>query len=62
MFDALIKTFQSEGVAGLYAGVTLNLVKVIPMSAIQFTAFEELKKAFIKYNEKAYSSKAASKF
>lgn len=60
MVDALIKTFQREGISGLYRGVTLNLVKVVPMAMVQFTAFEEVKKAFIKYNEKQAATAAAA--
>lgn len=50
-FDALSSIYKKEGFLGLYKGISFNLLKAIPYQAVQFTALEEIKKAFRNYNE-----------
>ena len=44
------KIYQEEGIPGFFKGVHLNFFKVIPYTAIQYFLNEEVKNAFIKYN------------
>lgn len=48
MIDAFMTVYNKEGVPGLYRGVGLNLIKVVPFAALQFTILEETRKAFFK--------------
>jgi len=51
MFDAFKQVLAKEGPIGLYRGVGLNLVKVVPFAALQFTLVEETRKAFVRVNQ-----------
>ena len=51
MIDAFKTVVKQDGVGGLYRGVGLNLIKVVPFAALQFTIKEETQKAFIRFNE-----------
>lgn len=51
MIDAFKTVVQKDGVMGLYRGVGLNLVKVVPFAALQFTILDETRKAFFKLND-----------
>jgi solute carrier family 25 phosphate transporter 23/24/25/41 len=42
-FDCLHKVISTEGMAGVYAGLTANLVKLAPTGAISFLAVETIK-------------------
>eukprot|EP00766_Chilomastix_caulleryi_P003187 gnl/Chilomastix_caulleri/424.p1 GENE.gnl/Chilomastix_caulleri/424~~gnl/Chilomastix_caulleri/424.p1 ORF type:complete len:290 (+),score=94.10 gnl/Chilomastix_caulleri/424:87-956(+) len=48
MFDCAIKIVQHEGVSGLFKGITMNLVKVVPFSALSFYCFGEANALFNK--------------
>ncbi|KAG8806080.1 hypothetical protein FRC19_007478 [Serendipita sp. 401] len=41
--DAAVKTFQTEGIAGLYRGMWPNLIKVAPAMATSFYVYENVK-------------------
>lgn len=47
--DAVQRILRSEGVAGLYRGLSANLVRVIPSTAVTFVAYEELSKRIMKH-------------
>jgi hypothetical protein len=51
MLDAFKTVVQKDGFMGLYRGVGLNLIKVVPFAALQFTILEETRKAFFKLND-----------
>jgi solute carrier family 25 phosphate transporter 23/24/25/41 len=51
MMDAFKTVIEKDGVAGLYRGVGINLIKVVPYAALQFTIVEETRKAFFKLND-----------
>ena len=59
MIDAFKTVVKQEGVGGLYRGVGLNLVKVVPFAALQFTIKEETHKAFVRFNESLERKKNA---
>jgi solute carrier family 25 phosphate transporter 23/24/25/41 len=44
MVDAIKKTVAYEGVGGLYKGIGLNFLKVLPAVAVSWTVYENLKK------------------
>lgn len=43
--DCAVKMIQREGVTGLYKGLAANSVRCIPGAAIQFAAYDILKRA-----------------
>jgi len=47
--DAIRQTVQSDGVAGLWHGYRLNIVRTIPQCIITFTAYETAAKALTAY-------------
>lgn len=42
--DCAVKTFQNEGVAGLYKGLTPSLLKVVPAVSISWACYDSLTK------------------
>ncbi|QQK40529.1 Mitochondrial substrate carrier [Penicillium digitatum] len=46
LFDALKELWRAGGIRSLFAGNGLNVVKVMPESAIKFGAYESAKRAF----------------
>ena len=50
MIDAFKTVLKQDGIGGFYRGVGLNLIKVVPFAALQFTLKEETQKAFLRYN------------
>lgn len=42
--DCLVKVATQEGVAGLFRGVSANIAKMAPASAITFACYEEILK------------------
>ena len=50
MIDGFTKIVKEDGIVGLYRGVGLNLIKVVPFAALQFTLKDEVKKLFVRYN------------
>lgn len=43
-WDCIKKIAKTEGVGAFYAGIIPNLIKFVPAAAIQFTAYDLLKK------------------
>lgn len=43
MLDCAVKIVKSEGVSGLFKGMSMNLLKVVPFSALSFYCYEESK-------------------
>lgn len=43
MVDCGIQIFKSEGITGLFKGISMNLVKVIPFSALSFYCYGQAK-------------------
>ena len=52
MIDGFTKIVKSEGPLALYKGMSVNLIKVIPFAALEFTLKDELTKAFIRIKSK----------
>ncbi|OHT10171.1 hydrogenosomal membrane protein 31 precursor [Tritrichomonas foetus] len=52
MIDGFTKIVKEDGILGLYRGVGLNLVKVVPFAALQFTLVDETTKAFLRLKKK----------
>lgn len=42
-FDCVIQTYRSHGIGRFYNGVTLNIVRMAPNTAIQFGTYEIFK-------------------
>jgi len=51
VLQALKGIVQNEGVAGLYRGLPLEYVEIVPMTAVTFAVYEAAKRAFIAINE-----------
>jgi solute carrier family 25 phosphate transporter 23/24/25/41 len=49
-FDCVKKTYEKEGIARFYRGVTINIIRMAPNSAIQFASYEFLKQLSTKYS------------
>jgi hypothetical protein len=43
MKDCVQKIFKNEGVLGFYRGGVVNLIKIIPAAAVQFSTYDYLK-------------------
>lgn len=50
LWDVLRKTVRANGIAGLYAGTTANLAKIVPYSGVTFAVFEVCKRIALWYN------------
>ena len=49
IMDCVRKIYKTEGIYGLYRGLSINYVKTFPTLAIQFYALDTLKENFVKY-------------
>ena len=58
MGECFSKTYKNEGLGGFFRGIGINMVKIVPYSALQFTINEEAKGAFIKFNQYMDARKA----
>lgn len=47
MMGTFVSIYQNEGITGYFRGLTINMVKIIPYSALQYTLYAEFKKAII---------------
>ncbi len=45
VWQSLVRMWREEGIKGLMRGNGINCVRIIPYSAVQFTTYEQLKKA-----------------
>lgn len=45
MIGMIKQTVQKEGILGLYSGLRIDLIRVLPANAITFMTFEYVKKA-----------------
>ncbi|OHS96175.1 Mitochondrial substrate carrier family protein B [Tritrichomonas foetus] len=54
MIGCMKSVFKTEGIHGLYKGVALNAIKVIPYSALQYTLYDEVCKLFIRAKKIVY--------
>jgi solute carrier family 25 protein 43 len=50
LWDALRKTIRLNGLVGLYAGITANLVKIVPYSGATFAVYEFCKRLSLWHN------------
>ncbi|KAG9018803.1 hypothetical protein FRB90_009454 [Tulasnella sp. 427] len=48
VYRSLVRMWQEEGFKGFMRGNGANCIRIIPYSAVQFTAYEQLKKFFTK--------------
>ncbi|KAG8894563.1 hypothetical protein FRC00_008761, partial [Tulasnella sp. 408] len=48
VYRSLVRMWQEEGFRGFMRGNGANCIRIIPYSAVQFTAYEQLKKRLIK--------------
>ncbi|KAG9043588.1 hypothetical protein FS837_009377 [Tulasnella sp. UAMH 9824] len=48
VYRSLVRMWQEEGFRGFMRGNGANCIRIIPYSAVQFTAYEQLKKFFTK--------------
>ncbi|KAG0587828.1 hypothetical protein KC19_2G194400 [Ceratodon purpureus] len=51
VFQALKGIVKNEGILGLYRGLPIEYVEIVPMTAITFAVYEAAKRAFIAINE-----------
>ncbi|OHS99653.1 hydrogenosomal membrane protein 31 precursor [Tritrichomonas foetus] len=61
MGGAFKQIYQNEGVGGFFKGLTVNMVKIIPYSALQYTIFAETKKAVLNYKIQQAQAAATTK-
>lgn len=54
--EALLKTYQAQGVMGFYQGFGTTLMREIPFAFVQFPIYEALKKTIRKFKESNGSS------
>ena len=40
MMDATWKIYRTHGLAGLYSGISVTLIEIVPYSALQFAAYD----------------------
>ena len=48
IFSSLVRIGKEEGVLGYFKGNGTNVVRIIPYVAVQFAAYEELKKVRVR--------------
>ena len=53
--------WQQEGIPGFFKGISINMVKIIPYSALQYTIYGEAKKAIIRYKESKIKEQTTKK-
>jgi solute carrier family 25 protein 43 len=53
MTDAFGQIWAKEGVAGFFRGLTINMIKIVPNTALQYTIYGEAKKAILRYRAAA---------
>lgn len=61
MADCFAKTYKAEGISGFFRGIGINMVKIVPYSALQYTINEQAKQAFVRFNEYMDKKNAAQK-
>lgn len=61
MVDGFTKIVQNDGILGLYRGLGINLVKVVPFAALQFTLKDEITKLFINLKKQQIAKEAPKK-
>jgi solute carrier family 25 protein 43 len=49
MADTFAAIWKNEGVPGFFRGISINMVKIIPYTALQYTIYGETKKAIIRW-------------
>ncbi|KAF9010701.1 mitochondrial carrier domain-containing protein [Cyathus striatus] len=49
VWRSLVRMWQEEGFKGFMRGNGINCLRIIPYSAVQFTAYEQLKKVFTRH-------------
>jgi solute carrier family 25 protein 43 len=49
MIEAFGQIWKNEGITGFFKGLTINYVKIVPYSALQYTIYGETKKAILRY-------------
>jgi solute carrier family 25 protein 43 len=49
MGQAFATIWKNEGVPGFFRGITINMVKIIPYTALQYTIYGETKKAILRW-------------
>jgi hypothetical protein len=42
-WDCVVRTYQAEGIARFYRGMTINIIRMAPNTAVQFGSYELLK-------------------
>lgn len=47
IFSSLVRIGREEGVMGYFKGNGTNVVRIVPYVAVQFAAYEELKKVSV---------------
>ena len=40
MFDAAWHIYKAHGIVGLYSGITVTLIEIVPYSALQFASYD----------------------
>ena len=46
LFDGFKKIIKNDGVSGLFRGITVNYIRIVPTIAVSFTLYETLKEKF----------------
>lgn len=53
IFQALRGILKNEGLGGLYRGLPVECLEIVPMTALSFAVYEVAKRAFIAVNEES---------
>lgn len=56
VFSTILKMYRDEGWRGWFRGNTLNCLRVVPYSAVQFAVFEKCKQLLVRYKPNGDSS------